>query len=218
MNVGLNFKGIGNKLPRVTRGQKIALVVGLNVIIFALLFFFFITPLLETKKKVADEYAAAKSELDKMIEIKNNISKYRAEYAQMQEVLSQLLRQLPETKDIPNLVRSVSSVGTETRVKVTYFEPGAVQNKDFYGEFPFKMRYSGSFHNIGYFFDGIRRIERVIDIRSFTLQAKGAPPRVTLDGDLLAKSYVYLKEQMKPQKDDKKDEQKQAKSSPEPKK
>ncbi len=208
MKLGLDFKGMGNKLPRVTRGQKLALVIGLNVIVFALLFFFLINPLLETKKKVAGEYAAAKKELDQMMEIKNNINRYRAEYAQMQESLSQLLKQLPETKDIPNLLRSVSSVGSETRVKVTYFEPGGVQNKDFYGEFPFKMRYSGSFHNIGYFFDGIRRIERVVDIRSFSLVAKGTPPRVTLEGDLLAKSYVFLREQTKPKKDDKKNERK----------
>ena len=218
MKVGLDLKGIGNKLPRVTKGQKLALVIGLNVIVFALLFFFLINPLIETKKKVANEYAAVKKDLDKMVEIKNNMDKYRKEYVQMQDTLSQLLRQLPETKDIPNLLRSVSSAGTETRVKVTYFEPGVIQNKDFYGEFPFKIRYTGSFHNIGYFFDGIRRIERVIDIRSFSLLAKGTPPRVILEGDLLAKSYVYLKEQSKPQKDEKKDEKKEAKSNPAPKK
>lgn len=206
MNLSSDLKGIGKKLPRLSKGQKLFIVIGLNIILFVFLFFFIINPMLDTKKKLANDYQLVRRDLDKMVEIKNNMEKYRQEYAQMQETLGQILRQLPETKDIPNLLRNVSSIGTETRVKVTYFEPGSVQNKDFYGEFPFKFRFVGPFHNIGYFFDGIRRLERVIDVRSFTLVAKGAPPRVFLEGEGSAKSYVYLKEPAKPQvKDEKKD-------------
>jgi type IV pilus assembly protein PilO len=214
MKIAPNLRGMGRKLPRVTRAQKLALIFGLNVIIFVLLFIFLINPLLETKKKLAGDFQVVKQELDRMADIRNNMEKYRREYAQMQDMLAQILRQLPETKDIPNLLRSVSAVGTETRVKISYFEPGAIQNKDFYGEFPFKIKYSGSYHNIGYFFDNIRRIERVVDVKNFTLVAKGAPPRIVLEGECLAKSYVYLKEQPKPQKDGKTD----GKSGPAPKK
>lgn len=205
MKTGINFRGIGKKLPKITRTQRFVLIIGLNIIVFVLVFLFVINPVIESRKKLANEYQAVKRDLDGMIVIKNNMDKSRAEYAQTQEALQQLLRQLPETKDIPNLLRNVSAAGTETRVKVNYFEPGTVQNRDFYGEFPFKIRYSGTFHSIGYFFEGIRRMERLIDITSFSLVAKGAAPRVTLEGECSAKSYVYLKEQPKPNKDDKKD-------------
>jgi type IV pilus assembly protein PilO len=215
MKLSANFKSIGNKLPRMSKGQKLFVVIGLNIILFVFLFFFLINPLLDTKKKLTDDYQLVKKDLDKMVDIKNNMEKYRKEYAQMQDVLGEILRQLPETKDIPNLLRNVSAIGSETRVKVTYFEPGTIQNKDFYGEFPFKFKFVGPFHNIGYFFDGIRRMERVIDIRNFTLVAKGTPPRMILEGDGSAKSYVYLKEQPKPQV---KDEKKDVKSESPPKK
>lgn len=215
MTLSTSFKGIGNKLSRLSKGQKLFIVIGLNIIIFAFLYFYLINPLIDTKKKLTSDYQVVKKDLDKLVDIKNNMAKYRKEYAQMQEVLGDILRQLPETKDIPNLLRNVSTIGTETKVKVTYFEPGTVQNKDFYGEFPFKFKFAGPFHNIGYFFDGIRRMERVIDIRNFNLVAKGAPPHIVLEGDGSAKSYVYLKEQPKPQP---KDEKKDVKSGPPPKK
>jgi len=215
MTLSTSFRGIGNKLSRMSKGQKLFIVIGLNIILFVFLFFFLINPLIDTKKKLTNDYQLVKKDLDKLVEIKNNMEKYRKEYAQMQEVLGDILRQLPETKDIPNLLRNVSAIGTETRVKVTYFEPGAVQNKDFYGEFPFKFKFAGPFHNIGYFFDGIRKMERVIDIRNFTLVAKGTPPSIILEGDGSAKSYVYLKEQPKPQP---KDEKKDVKNEPPPKK
>jgi type IV pilus assembly protein PilO len=215
MTLSTGFKGIGNKLSRMSKGQKLFIIIGLNIILFVFLFFFLINPLIDTKKKLASDYQLVKKDLDRLVDIKNNMEKYRKEYAQVQEVLGDILRQLPETKDIPNLLRSVSAIGTETRVKVTYFEPGAVQNKDFYGEFPFKFKFAGPFHNIGYFFDGIRKMERVIDIRNFTLVAKGTPPRIVLEGDGSAKSYVYLKQQPNPQP---KDEKKDVKSGPPPKK
>jgi type IV pilus assembly protein PilO len=215
MTLSTSFKGIGNKLSRMSKGQKLFIVIGLNIILFVFLFFFLINPLLDTKKKLTNDYQVVKKDLDKMVDIKNNMEKYRKEYAQMKEVLGDILRQLPESKDIPNLLRNVSTIGTETRVKVTYFEPGTVQNKDFYGEFPFKFKFAGPFHNIGYFFDGIRKMERVIDIRNFTLTAKGTPPSIILEGDGSAKSYVYLKEQPKPQP---KDEKKDVKNEPPPKK
>lgn len=205
MKLSSDFKGIGSKLSRISKGQKLFIVIGLNIIIFVFLFFFLINPLLETKKKLTNDYQLVKKNLDKMVDIRNNMEKYRKEYAQVQEVLGDILRQLPETKDIPNLLRNVSTIGSETRVKVTYFEPGTVQNKDFYGEFPFKFKFVGPFHNIGYFFDGIRRMERVIDVTDFTLVAKGNPPRIVLEGDGSAKSYVYLKEKPKlPAQDGKK--------------
>lgn len=215
MKLSVNYRGIGKKLPRLSKGQKLFIVIGLNLILFVFLFFFLINPLLDTKKKLTNDYQLVKKDLDKMVDIKNNMEKYRQEYAQMKDVLGEILRQLPETKDIPNLLRNVSSIGSETRVKVTYFEPGAVQNKDFYGEFPFRFKFIGSFHNVGYFFDGIRKMERIIDVKNFTLVAKGAPPRIVLEGEGSAKSYVYLKDQPKPQV---KDEKKDANSGSPPKK
>lgn len=215
MKLSTNFKGVGNRLSRISKGQKLFIIIGINIILFVFLFYFLINPLLDTKTKLTNDYQLVKKDLDKLVDIRNNMDKYRKEYAQTKEVLGDILRQLPETKDIPNLLRNVSSIGTESRVKVTYFEPGAVQNKDFYGEFLFKFKFVGPFHNIGYFFDGIRKMERVIDVRNFTLNAKGAPPRIVLEGDGSAKSYVYLKEQPKPQP---KDEKKDGKSASPPKK
>ena len=130
MTLSTSFKGIGNKLSRMSKGQKLFIVIGLNIILFVFLFFFLINPLIDTKKKLTNDYQLVKKDLDKLVDIKNSMEKYRKEYAQMQEVLGDILRQLPETKDIPNLLRNVSAIGTETRVKVTYFEPGAVQNKE----------------------------------------------------------------------------------------
>jgi type IV pilus assembly protein PilO len=209
--IAIDFKGIRKKIAKIKRIYKLLFSIGLNVIIFALLFYFIISPQLETKRQLEGEYNKVKQEFDNMVAIKNNMPKFRQEYAQLKELLQQTLKQLPETKDIPNLLRNVSNIGSETRLKITYFEPKTLQNKEFYAELPFSIRYSGPYHNIGYFFDGIRKLERIINISSFTLTSdqKAAPTRMILSGECVATTYVYMKEQPKK---DKKEQKKEGKS------
>jgi type IV pilus assembly protein PilO len=142
-----------------------------------------------------------------MVAIKNNIDKYRREYEQVQQSFYQALQQLPDTKDIPNLLRNVSNLGTETMLKVRYFEPKQLQTREFFSELPFELRYSGPFHNIAYFFDGVRRLERIVNISAFSLElpARANPARPVIEGQCTARTYVYVKERPKGKKDEKKD-------------
>ncbi len=75
-----------------------------------------------------------------------------------------------------------------------YFAPKESVPREFYLELPFEMKYTGSYHSIGYFFDGIRKLERIIHITSFSLEAKETGPRGILEGSCLAKTYVFIKE------------------------
>jgi type IV pilus assembly protein PilO len=123
----------------------------------------------------------------------------------MQELLQDVLKQLPETKDIPNLLRNITSVSEETRLKIKYFEPKDIKNKEFYSELPFEIKFSGPFHSAAFFFDGVRKMDRLVNITNFSLEAKGTPRNVVLEGSCSANAYVYQKERPKTQiKDDKK--------------
>ncbi len=203
IKLDLNTSGISRAFNKIPMAYKIVAVAAINILIFAAVFMTLLTPQFEVKSRLAGEYDQLVKDLNKVTVIKNNMPKYRKEYAQTQEALKAVLRQLPERKDIPNLLRNVSAVGTESGTKIKFFEPKALVNKEFYGELPFEIRYSGSFHNIGYFFDGVRKLERIIDISSFSLDAKGPPAKVVLEGTCMAKTYVYLQDAQREKKDGK---------------
>lgn len=200
----INFKIIEKKIVKIPKIYKFLFSLIFNIGIFVLCFFLIINPQLEEKKRLKKEYDELKTELAKLTAIKNNMNKYREEFGRLYALYQELLKQLPEHKDIPNLLRNVSNLGTETRVKITYFEPKSVQDKEFYGELSFVLRYSAPFHNVAYFFDSIRRLERIVTIANFTMapDQKSIPGRLTINGECLGKTYVYLKEQ--PKKDEKK--------------
>ncbi len=198
MKLGFNASGITKALDKIPTTYTVIAVLAINALIFAAAYMTVFMPQQEQKASMASEYAKLKNDLDRVTVIKNNMNRYRQEYAQTRENLRAVLRQLPEKKDIPNLLRSVSTVGAESGTKIKYFEPKSIINKEFYGEMPLEMKFSGSFHNIGYFFDGIRKLERIIDIYSFSLDAKGSPVKVTLEGTCMARTYVYVHEPQKP--------------------
>ncbi|HAR96538.1 MAG TPA: hypothetical protein DCR97_11340 [Deltaproteobacteria bacterium] len=188
MKLSLNLK----KITHLPKKYKIIIMVSICVVLFAAVFASLLMPQFKDKKAVASELASVQRELNKLQHIKNNMDKTRREYAELKDKFQQVLSQMPEQKDVPNLLRQVSTLSHETGARIRYFEPKAVQAKEFYSELPFELRYTGGYHNMGYFFDGIRRIERIVHVTSFSLEAKSVTAtKVVLEGNCMAKTYVY---------------------------
>ena len=202
MKVGLETKGLARKLEKIPAVYKTIIILLLVAVVLAGLIYFAAKPQWEERTRLQKEYSKLLKELNTLKELQNNLEKHRKEYQQMQELLQDVLKQLPETKDIPNLLRNITSVSEETRLKIKYFEPKEAKNKEFYSELPFEIKFSGPFHSTAFFFDGIRKMDRLVNITNFSLEAKGTPKNVVLEGTCSANAYVYAKEKPKPQIED----------------
>ena len=209
MKVGFETKGLVRKIEKIPALHKTITIIIIIVLVLATLIYFLAKPQWETQKKLQNEYVLLQQDLNKLKQIKNNLEKHRMEYLQMQEQLKDVLKQLPETKDIPNLLRNITSVSEETRLKIKYFEPKEIKNKEFYSELPFEIKFSGPFHSTALFFDGIRKMDRLVNVTNFSLEAKGTAKNVVLEGSCSANAYAYSKDSPKTQtKDNKKDNKK----------
>ncbi len=206
MKAGFNTKGLARKIEKIPAKYKTIIVLVIALVALFCLVYFMAKPKWEEIKQLESDYNQKQTQLNALVKMKNNLEKYRKEYAQMQEVLQDILKQLPESKDIPNLLRNITSVSEESRLKIKYFEPKEIKNKEFYSELPFEIKFSGPFSSVASFLDDVRKLERLVNITNFTLEAKGTPRNVVLEGSCSANAYVYLKE--KPKTDAKKAEKK----------
>lgn len=197
MRVGFEPKTLGKKIEKIPQKYILIVMVVIVLAILGALYYFVMIPQLETKSKLVQEYTKLQAELKKLQDIKKNIDKHRKEYAQMQELLQEVMRQLPESKDLPNLLRSVTGVSEETRLKIKQFEPKQIKNRDFYSELPFDIKFQGKFDNLASFLDGVRKLERIISINNFSIESKGPPNKAVLEGSCGANAYVYLREPVK---------------------
>ena len=156
---------------------RVALMLLLPAVIIVAAYFLLFDAQLREKKRLDAEAKGLRQELLKVTAMKNNMEKTRREYAGLKADLQFRLRQMPEEKEVPALLRQVSLTAQETRTHMKYFAPKESVAREFYLELPFEMKYTGSYHSIGYFFDGIRKLERIIHITSFSLEAKETGPK-----------------------------------------
>lgn len=205
----------GSKVTGIPRKYRILLMLALTIAAFAGLYFWQLVPQFDQKRFLGSEFKNAKGELARLTAMKASFDKSMKEYFQLKETLEKVLVQMPEEKDVPNLLRQVSVLGQEAKLRLKFFEPKPLQSKEFYYELPFEIRYTGGYHNVGYFFDGVRRLERIMHITNFSLESKVVASKLTLEGTGLAKTYVYTKEMPKdPAKDKGKDKKDENKNTP----
>lgn len=192
----------------IPRKYRVSLIIALDVAILIAGYFLVLSSQYENRARLVLEADAAQQELNKLVTIKANLEKARKEYAQIKTDLQDAMRQMPEEKEVPGLLRQVSLTAQESRMRIRYFAPKAVQARDFYAEMPFEIRYAAPYHSIGYFFDGMRKMERIVHITGFSLESKGVAEKVVLEGSCIAKAYVLNKEAAKEKPAEKKKEEK----------
>jgi type IV pilus assembly protein PilO len=204
----------GSKITKIQRRYRILFMVTLCIVALAAIYFTQLVPQFDQRRLLAGEYQNAQQELVRLTAMKNNLENSRKEYARLKETLDSAVVQMPEEKDVPNLLRQVSTLGQEAKLRVKFFEPKPIQAKDFYMELPFELRYAGGYHNIGYFFDGIRKLDRIVHMASFSIESKVVASKPTIEGTCLARTYVYNKEAVSKKVDEKKKDAKNEKNVP----
>lgn len=100
-----------------------------------------------------------------------NLDAYKKQMQEMQSTYSDLLKELPATSDIPNLVDSISRAGEANYIKFSAIKIGEPQSSGgFYMELPISFSLVGTYHNIGKFISEILKLPRIVTIGDFSLR------------------------------------------------
>jgi type IV pilus assembly protein PilO len=123
-----------------------------------------------------------------------NLEVYKQQLKDIERSFGALLRQLPGKTEVPNLLVDISQTGLAAGLAEKLFQPGSEAKKDFYAEYPIKIRLSGSFHQFGEFVSGIAALPRIVTLHDIEIkpEEKGGFDQLTLD--VTAKTYRYLDE------------------------
>jgi type IV pilus assembly protein PilO len=124
-----------------------------------------------------------------------NFDAYRAQLAEIERDFGAMLRQLPGKTEVPSLLVDISQTGLGAGLEEQVFTPAGEIHKDFYAELPIKLRYTGSYHELGNFVSGIAALPRIVTLHDISIRpGRGASPdELTLD--VTAKTYRYLDEE-----------------------
>jgi type IV pilus assembly protein PilO len=120
--------------------------------------------------------AAKESQLNDLIRdrnIKDNIAKdkdkFKAELSRMNDDLQNIITKLPDQKEIPALLKSISNMSQEAGLDVLLFKPQGEQSEQFYSRVPVELKFVGSYHKIGRFFYYVGTLPRIVNIENFSI-------------------------------------------------
>ena len=123
-----------------------------------------------------------------------NFDAYRAQLAEIERDFGAMLRQLPGKTEVPSLLVDISQTGLGAGLEEQTITPTGEIQKDFYAELPIKLRYTGSYHELGNFVSGIAALPRIVTLHDISIRPVNGsnPDELTLD--VTAKTYRYLDE------------------------
>ena len=194
------------KLPT---SKKVLILVAILCILAGLYLYAFYIP-------QQDELKAAKGELNKLRkeliiskDIARDLQKFKEQIDKLNEELKNALTQLPNEKEIPEILKNISSLGKESNLEFTLFRPKPEEPQQFYAKVPIELTVLGSYHNMGIFFDKVSKLPRIINVVNFNMtRVKEAKDKgeseILLKSSCLINTYRFIEKKSEEKKSGKK--------------
>jgi type IV pilus assembly protein PilO len=148
-------------------------------------------PLLDREKRKETELRAAFEDRQRKAA---NFDAYRTQLAEIERDFGAMLRQLPGKTEVPSLLVDISQTGLGAGLEEKLFQPTGEVQKDFYAELPIKLRYTGSYHELGKFVSGIAALPRIVTLHDIDIKPAEKDSTSSLTLEVTAKTYRYLEE------------------------
>lgn len=180
----LDLEDLGNW----PKPAKIAVNVIFSVIIVMLFYWIFIATSLQTLENIEKKEASLKLQFEAKASLAGNLALYTEQMAEMENLLNNMLRQLPSKSETAGLLDDLSYIGQHNGLQLRKFKWLQEVKRDFSYEVPVSLEVIGTFHQLGQFTSDIAALPRIVTLEDFTI--------TKLQGELLkvnmiARTYRY---------------------------
>ena len=183
------------QILRLPRQQKIGILAGLIILLMLLGYFYVYLPGSVNVAKLGEEIASIRGDRDKKRALSGNLPKLQKELQEWDAKLKAAVAQLPDRKEIPDLLSSLSTKARESGLEILLFRPRAENFQEFYAEIPVDIVVRGGFFNAATFFDEVGKLNRLVNIDNIDLRnPKVGSDQVVLEISTLATTYRFLDE------------------------
>ncbi len=189
------MKELLNRLLDRPKHQKIGLLAALILVIFLLDYLSFYSPLAVQIAQLSAHAERARAERDRKKKLAAHLPALRQQARLLDGMLKEAMAQLPDRRQIPDLLSNVSSRATAAGLEILLFRPRAETLREFYAEVPVDIVVRGGFQNLVTFFDEVGRLPRLININNIEIKnPKMSGDEVTVEASALTTAFRFLDE------------------------
>ena len=171
----------------------VALLTGLNWFLVGMNFGPSISDVEVKIRKAAQEQARFEKEYIEKTAIANNLNQFRREKELLEQQLREALAELPEEKNIEDLLQLFQDRALKAGLKIDSIEPRTPSTERFYARIPIPMTVKGNYHEIATFFDALGRMRRIVNVSEVVLSdPKDVNGKVILNGKFLVTAFMFV--------------------------
>ncbi len=194
------------RMVKMPLGAKIAVVAGIIVAITVLNYFVIgmsfgdsISTTEEKIRRTQQQQAQLDKEYIEKTAIANNLNQFRREKELLEQQLREALAELPEDKNIEDLLQLFQDRAIKAGLKIGSIEPKPPVTERFYAKIPIPMTVTGNYHEIATFFDSLGRMRRIVNVSEVSLdQPKDVNGKIILNGKFLVTAFMFVDPAAKP--------------------
>lgn len=201
MSLASDFRNLDrNNVGGWPKSVKALIIVAIIVVILFAGWWFFISGQQDTLASGQRTELTLKEEFKTKQAKVVNLDALRAQLAQMNDMLSQMLRELPSKTEMPALLTTISQTAQAAGIETDVFKPQAEIPKEFYAIQPISLKMQGTYHQFGTFISGVASLPRVViltmhdvSLNAANKSGSDAPPtggQLVLQGTV--QTYRYL--------------------------
>jgi len=122
-------------------------------------------------KTLENKISVQENEIAKGQARAEKLSELISENERLRKRLEELKEQLPEEKEVSGLLKQVSDLGIKAGLRILLWKPEQKKThaSGIVHEIPVKVELSGSYHNLGYFFSSLTKLNRIVNISDIKL-------------------------------------------------
>jgi type IV pilus assembly protein PilO len=193
----MNMKWLQNLKPL----QRNLLVGGVVLMMAVLVANMVYLPKKEKIEQLTTDLAQLNSEVTIYSAKVKHLDRLLAENARLKAQLEEQRQQLPEQHEVADLLKQVTDLGAQSGLIFRLWRPGAAvpSSTGLYQELPVQVEVTGSYHQVGIFFEQVAGLNRIVNISDvkvardtkggdglltiFTATAFAAPPKPVEEAD-----------------------------------
>ncbi|MCW8955896.1 MAG: type 4a pilus biogenesis protein PilO [Gammaproteobacteria bacterium] len=173
---------------------KIGAIILICALVAGLGFWFDTKPQIEALEMAEKKEVDLRFIFDKKQAKAANLEAYKQQLSEMKRSFGALLRQLPNKTEIETLLTDISQTGIASGLDIEYFKPEGLSPKEFYAEYPIKLRVIGRYHQFARFISGVAALPRIVTVQDISIKHPQDKKGVQLVMELTAITYQYLDE------------------------
>ncbi|WNZ60511.1 type 4a pilus biogenesis protein PilO [Myxococcus sp. MxC21-1] len=183
--------------PAIKFGGLAAAVVMLT----AANFFMVIQPTEQAIEATIAQRRKLDMELADKSEIAQNLNERRREMDVLEQKLSEALTELPEQRDIEELLAQINDIGKKSGLEISSVTPDkeSVGGGEFFARIPIKMTVNGNYHEIALFLQEMANMRRIVNVNNIKLDSAALKnEKVVLQSSFLATTFRFVDQKSVP--------------------